>query len=1088
MTGSRESNQRNRLALISWPLWLTALLLLAWQPLLTGHLPWHGDGLLHLYRLGELERAVRAGDLFPRWSADLGYGYGFPLFHYYAPFSYYVGLIPRLLGLPLTVSQQISYALALLTLASGVYLWARAVSPAPQRGALAGATAALATVYAPYVLTNTYHRAALAELWGLAWLAIGLWAVHKMIGELRRSNPPFRVPLSAGMAALSIALLLLSHNITALLGVPLLVVYAILLQIRDVKSAIRDLAIPLLLGLGLAAFFWLPAFFERGFVQVENLTAGGNFTYTGHFLTLSELFAWPRTAVPSQVNPPIPRSLSWPALVLALVAWLPARKGAGDQPSNTARSSVSPRLLLTLLVLGSLFMTLPASRFIWDALPLLAFVLFPWRFLGLASIGLGMLAGLGVANLARGIQAPGIERAPVAPAIGRRCAVTGVCLLLAVYALPWLFPGSPPSLPSALSPQDMIRFEVETGWLGTTSVADYLPRAVQALPPSDRLLPRYDAAPPGAFISRLDPASLPDTLTILSQEERYTTTTLHYSNPEAFPVVFDRFFFPGWQATLDGHPLDLTASEPHGLIAAVLPPGNHLLRLSFAGTPLRTAANLLSFASLLLLTLFAVFAWRHAPTARAPSSAADSALPLLLVGLVLVKTFVLDHTDTPLRRDPFDGQNVAGSGAAAEANFGDELMLIGFDLSSQPVLADEPVSLTLYWRSLPPVAAEYSVSVHCLAANGRRYAQSDSFHPAGLPVTQWQAGEFGVDLHRLALLPAAPPGDYQLALYVYATATGQRLDLLDEAGLPLGTEYPLGTVSVVAPGAFPDPADLRVAHRETAGAGLSPFLVENVQLLGFDQPLITLEVGQILPITLYWHTPQSPAGPTTAELGLECRDSGSVTRLPISAPDSTWRPGQVQRGDHDLLIAPLTEDGHPLKSGPCTLRLSLSAGEQVRTIALQTFPLTIPARAFELPSDATPLGEGLADLVTLAAFTIAETKPAPGQPVHLTLYWEPHQTTTTAYTVFVQLLGPDGRPIVQQDQIPANGRRPTTGWLPGEIVRDEYTLILPVTAPPGIYRLITGLYDDRTGERLPDTARDGDSITLPVTVEVQRVP
>lgn len=155
------------------PVLLVGLLLLAWQPLLRGLVPWRGDGLLHFVRLAQLERAVRAGDLFPRWSPDLGYGFGFPLFNYYAPFSYYVGLIPRLLGLPLGVSLQISYALALLALAAGLFLWARVVWGSEW----AGITAVLAAIYAPYILYNTYHRAALAELWGLAWLVLALWAI-----------------------------------------------------------------------------------------------------------------------------------------------------------------------------------------------------------------------------------------------------------------------------------------------------------------------------------------------------------------------------------------------------------------------------------------------------------------------------------------------------------------------------------------------------------------------------------------------------------------------------------------------------------------------------------------------------------------------------------------------------------------------------------------------------------------------------------------------------------------------------------------------------------------------------------------------
>jgi hypothetical protein len=1109
MTAVRNLLNRRQFTLISSLLLLLALLLLVWQPLLTGHLPWHGDGLLHLYRLGELERAVRAGDLFPRWSADLGYGFGFPLYQYYAPFSYYVGLIPHLLGLPLTVSLQISYALALLALASGAYLWARALWPAPPRDHLVGVTTVLATLYAPYILTNTYQRAALAELWGLAWLAIGFWAIQRMTedGRLLDLRAPFS--LFVGIASLAIALLLFSHNITALLGIPLLVAYAILLQFRGLKSRIRNLAIALFLGLGLVAFFWLPAFFEREFVQIENLTASANFAYTSHFLSLSELFAWPTTAVPSQVNPPIPRGLGWPAIALALLAWLPTAKTSGNLGLETTRfsasyphSPVSPRLFLTFLVLASLFMTLPASRFIWDALPLLAFVQFPWRFLGLATIGLGMLAGLGARNLTSVIEYAGSKRAPAAPAAGHWLASAGICLLFAVYALPWLFPGASPPLPAAVSPQDTIRFEAETGWLGTTAAADYLPRAVQALPPSDSLLPRYDAAPSGAFISRLNTASLPDTFTILSQEERYTTSSLCYSSAEAIPAIFDRFYFPGWQATLDGQPLDLTATEPYGLIAAVLPPGNHTLRLAFASTPLRIAANILSWVSLLLFVVLALHrasAVRRQPSgsllrtrstssgraARNARFSIRNSLPLLLVGLFLLKTFYLDHANTLFRRDPFDGQRIAGIGTPAQADFGDELMLLGFDLPDQPIPADRPIAITLYWRALPPVLAEYSVSVQLLAADGRRYAQSDSFHPAGLPVTRWQASEFGVDSHRLELLPAAPPGDYRLVLYVYGTHTGERLDLLNEAGLPVGNEYPLGAVSVTPPGAFPDPSSLPIGRRDTEGGGPSPFLAENVQLLGFDQPVTAPEVGQILPVTLYWHTPQTPARHFAAELWLECQNSGKVSRLSIRAPDSAWQPGQTERADHDLLITPQAEDGRSLESGPCTLYLSLSTTGKVRTIALQTFPLTVPARTFDLPSDAMRLGENLANLITLAAFDLDESTPSPGQSIHLILYWQPRQTTTTSYTVFVQLLGPDGRPIAQEDQIPGSGGRPTTGWLPGEIVRDEYALTLPADAPPGIYQIITGLYDRRSGERLPLDTRDGDAITLPVIIEVK---
>jgi len=1070
------------------PVLLVGLLLLAWQPLLRGLVPWRGDGLLHFVRLAQLERAVRAGDLFPRWSPDLGYGFGFPLFNYYAPFSYYVGLIPRLLGLPLGVSLQISYALALLALAAGLFLWARVVWGSEW----AGITAVLAAIYAPYILYNTYHRAALAELWGLAWLVLALWAIADCGLRSAECGVGKKEQIRCGLlAALFLALLLLSHNITALLGALLILIYA-LFQFRTPHSAFCIL----FLGLCLAAFFWLPAFVEKSYVQIENLTATANFAYANHFLSLGELFALPQTADPTQVNPAIPRSLSWTAVILALLSWLPLKTESGDWRLETAQSPISNlqslkrhRLLFTLFTLACLFMTLPASQPIWDAVPLLAFVQFPWRFLGPASIGLAMLAALGAQNLLALLSAHSSLLVP-------RSSFPVLCFLLIVPSLPWLFPSPSPTLPAALTPLDTIHFEIETGWLGTTAAADYLPRTVQQIPPADSLIPRYEATPPNGFIARLDAAQLPASFVIHEQEEQFNHTRLHYSSDEAITAVFDLFAFPGWQAELDGraHPTSITS--PEGLITAVLPPGDHTFQLAFANTPLRTAANVISWLSLLLLAvsgiavsykLLAISPTPHSPIPN-PQSALrnpNSAIFLLLIALFLLKTFYLDQANTPFRRAAFDGTTLSGVNNPVQVNFGDEIMLLGYDLPEGPIPADQPVNLALYWRALPPVAAEYSVSVQLLSANGRRYAQSDSFHPAGFPLPRWQPGEYGRDPHTLTLLPAAPPGEYRLLVFVYDPATGQRLNVLNDAGLPVNNQFSLGTVAIAPPTRFPDPAALPIGARETEGGGRSPFLADGVQLLGFDQPFTAPTVGDVLPLTLYWHTPQTPAADYAAELRLECENAGVVSRRPIAAPDTSWQPGQVQRADYDVPIAPLAANGRPVPTGFCTTYLRLSGDGASTGIALETLPVTAPERTFDLPASVHPLGDNLADLVTLAGYELAATAVAPGQPFNLTLYWQPEHLLDAGYTAFVQVMGPDGRPLAQRDQIPADGARPTTGWIPGEVVRDDYTLTLPPDTPPGAYQIITGLYDGRTGERLPLATRNGDAITLPAPIEVK---
>ncbi len=1068
------------------------LLLLAWQPLLRGQVPWRGDGLLHFYRLAQLERAVHSGIFYPRWSPDLGYGYGFPLFNYYAPFSYLVSLPLRLSGLTLATSLQLSYALALLVLGVGAYLWAQAL----WHNRIAGATAVLATIYTPYILYNTYHRAALAELWGLAWLVMTLWAVHKTVGKQQSASPNSQALLSV---TICYALLLLSHNITALIGTPLIIGYALFLlwQKRHRRQAFTNsftlLSASFLLGLGLSAFFWLPAFFERNEVQIENLTDSANFTYANHFLSPAELLSWPQTADPTQVNPAIPRSLSWPVIILALFAWLPLKK------NGNARSFNQYRLVLTSVVLGCLFMTLPISQPVWDAIPLLAFVQFPWRFLGPATISLALLAALGTIQLSLPLQSKSNwQFAARFTKSGYSSTLFSISASLSIvlFSLPWLFPSPPPTLPTQITPIDTIRFEAETGWLGTTAAADYLPHTVTELPAANSLIARYEAVPSNGYISRLDPSLLPASFTFDDYREQFTRTFFHYQSQEPVTAVFAWYAFPGWQATLDGEPLETGIQEPHGLVTAVLPAGSHSFQLAFGSTPLRTFANTLSRISLGgLLVVAGLSLWQprrqiNRPQVRQQMAAQQKvtlAISLSVLLLLALKTFWLDQADTIFRQAAFNGQQITGVNTTARVNFGDELLLLGIDWPQQPIPADQPVNLTLFWQALPPVQAEYSVSVQMIATNGRRYGQGDSFHPAGLPVTRWQANEYGRDPHTLDMLPGTPPGAYQLVTFVYNTATGQRLDILNEAGLPMNNQYILGTLTIAAPRNYPDPATLTIGQRTTE-AGTSPILAPGVQLLGFDQPLSAPTVGDILPLTLYWYTPQTPAHDYQTVVSVSCADQGVVTRSSVDdhfTPNTNWQVGQVQRADYDLPLLPLAENGRPLTNTLCTLLLELTAVEETTSIALETIPVTAPGHTFDLPASVNPIGQGLADLMALAAYDLDQTTLAPGDSLSLALYWQPEQVLETSYTVFVQILGTDGRILTQQDRLPADGARPTTGWIPGEMVHDDYILTIPPDALPGAYQIIVGMYDGRSGSRLPRQDQTGDAITLPASIEVK---
>ena len=71
------------------------------------------------------------------------------------------------------------------------------------------------------------------------------------------------------------------------------------------------------------------------------------------------------------------------------------------------------------------------------------------------------------------------------------------------------------------------------------------------------------------------------------------------------------------------------------------------------------------------------------------------------------------------------------------------------------------------------------------------------------------------------------------------------------------------------------------------------------------------------------------------------------------------------------------------------------------------------------------------------------------------------------YTVFVHLLDSDNRIVAQMDSEPLGGTHPTTEWQFGEIVRDNYGLLIAPDTPPGEYLLEVGMYYLPTLERLP---------------------
>jgi hypothetical protein len=147
--------------------------------------------------------------------------------------------------------------------------------------------------------------------------------------------------------------------------------------------------------------------------------------------------------------------------------------------------------------------------------------------------------------------------------------------------------------------------------------------------------------------------------------------------------------------------------------------------------------------------------------------------------------------------------------------------------------------------------------------------------------------------------------------------------------------------------------------------------------------------------------------------------------------------------------------------------LPLNDGETIlgHNLYPATFRLLDPADGTSPPH---PFSAQLSDAIHVTGYDLTPIYNLQS-PISLALYWQSTAQIPTDYTVFTQLIGPDGQVWAQWDNPPQAGRYPTTAWTAQDSVVDRYMLTLREGAPPGQYRLLIGMYDPITGQRLPAT-------------------
>ena len=671
------------------------------------------DAAMALYRALLLNRALEQWLLYPRLAMDLNFTYGTPLFQYYPPLVSYLMLPLHWTGLGWVEVAKATATFILLLAGIGMYVYARWLFT-DRRAALLSASAYL---LAPYLLTTIYDRGALAEALAVALLPWLFWATHHILETENRLWP--------GLSALFCALVMLSHNLTAFFVMPIMVLFLALLAWRErAWGRIPAVLIALGLGLGLSAFYWLPALLERDYAQIATRMLGGHYSTDNHLSPLKDL---------------IQRELAsdhWGFTRFRLSLWQALLAGAAILALAVHRRPLRDMLvLLAAILIGVMYLQLDINLGLWQGVPLIRFIQFPWRLLGIAGFGVALLVG-------------SLLTLPRLSGVAGWLTAIALLILIVYGSTARLSPIFAPDYPVLTNAEITVTGLFERGRSVYEPFSDFLPVSVKVDP--------WDLPKSRPVTSTPLPA-MPYVPTLAVTRDDSTGLHLRVHAEQPFTLRLHRFFFPGWQVYVAGRPVPTVPSGDLGLVTADLPAGDYAVVTRFGETPLRRLSYVISGAALLLLIVGGILSSRSRPVVIGLGAILAIATLLLVI-----------HQGTGEQpRSP----------TVYPVNFEDQIHLLGYHLPTKILSPGDDLAIHLYWLAQRVPAEDYKVFVHLVKTDDTGVvAQSDSFPVLGYsPTSRWEPGEVIVDEQQLHLEKDIPPGTYWLVLGLYRSDPIQNL-------------------------------------------------------------------------------------------------------------------------------------------------------------------------------------------------------------------------------------------------------------------------------------------------------------------------
>lgn len=587
---------------------LLGLSLLALTPLWApGYFYEAHDGRHSVFYLMMFDASLRDGALWPRWAMHHNQGYGYPTFIIQAPLGFYLGELFVLLGAGFTQAAKWAWTTGFLAGAWGMYAlvrhWlcttpvSRALTVSGKDGArLAALVAGLLYVFIPYHLLDIYVRAALNDTLLLGWFPWVVLAFDRLILAGMRVGWRNRLVV----AAFALAGVLLTHTFALVSFLPLLLSFILFrllwswlndarrwrpLLWRTLLTATSGIA-----ALSIFSVFLIPLLVEGHYLQ-QQVFVGNTYDFHRHFVYWGQFFSpfwgFGYSDDPSGANDGMSFQIGLAALLLGAV-------GGYLVCQCRRRRAILSYLLATTL--GLMFVMSPWTAPLWDLLPALAVIQFPWRLLGLTAFTLSAVAGLAVAELRR-TEPRGIEELWL------------IVVLVILSSAPYVAAPLQPVEPWREDGRAIFEFEQEhpdmygyTQWVTepfstTPLTAAYRDPAYRENHGVTDSLPRLEIVQGQGEV--------------LSNYSRGSSFGGTVRMTSAGIVRILVYYFPGWRATIDGISAPYRHSGRQGLIELDVPAGTHRIDLRMGATPPRRLGTLLAWGTVVVLLGLAAWPMRE---------------------------------------------------------------------------------------------------------------------------------------------------------------------------------------------------------------------------------------------------------------------------------------------------------------------------------------------------------------------------------------------------------------------------------------------------------------------------------------------